>query len=117
MAIFDKLPGPPSKDKFAKLLMDAIHKAGETGEIAYEPEEFRLRGEAEKGSIIFLSNAYQEYCSAPAEAAGKGPQAMRAELVRSSAGDARGIRGREARPAPRRSGPLLFRVEPAPDGG
>jgi hypothetical protein len=67
MDIFDKPSGPPSKDQFAKLLMDAIHKAGETGEITYEQEEFRLRGEGEKGSIIFLSNAHQEYCSAPAE--------------------------------------------------
>jgi uncharacterized protein YtpQ (UPF0354 family) len=67
MDIFDKPPDPPTKDQFAQLMMDAIHKAGETGEIAYEQEEFRLRGEGKKGSIIFLSNAHQEYCSAPAE--------------------------------------------------
>jgi hypothetical protein len=67
MDIIDKLSGPPTKDQFAQLMMDAIRKAGETGEITYEQEEFRLRGEGENGSIIFLSNAHQEYCSAPAE--------------------------------------------------
>ena len=30
-------------------------------------DEFRLRGEGENGTVIFLANAYQEYCSAPAE--------------------------------------------------
>jgi uncharacterized protein YtpQ (UPF0354 family) len=57
----------PTRDQFAQLMMDAIHKAGETGEIAYEQEEFLLRGDGENGTIIFLSNAHQEYCSAPAE--------------------------------------------------
>lgn len=64
MGVFDKLFGPPSKDKFAKLLVDAMHKAGETRAIAYDRGEFRLHTEAEKGSIVFLGNAYQEYCSA-----------------------------------------------------
>jgi uncharacterized protein YtpQ (UPF0354 family) len=67
MKLFDKLFGPPSKDKFAQLMMDAIQKAGETGEITYEQEEFRLRGEDENGSIIFLGNVYEEYCAAQAE--------------------------------------------------
>ena len=73
-------------------------KAGENGEITYEQEEFRLRGEGESGSIIFLGNAYQDVCSAPAELREK-DQAVRAKLVRSSAGNARGIPGHKARPA------------------
>jgi hypothetical protein len=67
MGLLGKHSGPPSKDKFAKLLMDRIRKAGETGDIAYEQEEFRLRGESKGGSILFLSNLYQEYCTAPVE--------------------------------------------------
>ena len=55
---------PPTKDEFAKLLIDRIHQAGETGNIIYEPEEDRIRGEGEKGVIVFLPNAYQEYCGA-----------------------------------------------------
>ena len=55
---------PPSKDDFAKLLTDLIRQAGEKGSIAYEPEEFRLRGEGRKSAVIFLHNAYAEYCSA-----------------------------------------------------
>jgi hypothetical protein len=51
----DKLSGPPSKDQFARLMMDAIHKAGETGEITCEQAEFRLRGEGENTSMVFAS--------------------------------------------------------------
>ena len=55
---------PLSKSDFANLLMDRIHQAGEKGNIVYEPEEFRLRGE-DKGFMMLLTNAYQEYCAAP----------------------------------------------------
>ncbi len=54
----------PTKDDFAKLLMDRIHQAGEVGKILYEPDGFRLRGEAERVGVIFLTNAYTEYCAA-----------------------------------------------------
>jgi uncharacterized protein YtpQ (UPF0354 family) len=54
----------PTKDEFAKLMMDRIHQAGETGNIIYEPEEDRIRGEGERGMVMFLPNAYQEYCGA-----------------------------------------------------
>jgi hypothetical protein len=67
MGIFDKLSGTPSKDKFARSMVEAIHKAGETEKITYEQKKFRLRGGGEKGSVIFLGNVYQEYCFAPAE--------------------------------------------------
>jgi len=36
---------PATKDEFAKLMMDRIHRTGEKGEIVNEPEEFCLRGE------------------------------------------------------------------------
>lgn len=59
---------PPTMDDFAKLLMDRIHQAGEASNIVYEPEKEQLRGEGERSAVLFLSNAYQEYCTAPEDA-------------------------------------------------
>ncbi len=56
---------PPSKDEFARMLVDGIRRAGETGEIRYDAEEFSLT--APKQGVLNLDNAYQEYCSAPRE--------------------------------------------------
>ena len=55
---------PPTKDQFARLLLDRIHQAGEKGNVVYEADEFRLRGEGEKYAAMFLINAYKEYCVA-----------------------------------------------------
>ena len=55
---------PPAKDDFARLVMDRIRQTGEKGEIAYQPDEFCLRGEGEKFAAMFLTNAYKEYCAA-----------------------------------------------------
>jgi hypothetical protein len=66
MGLFDKLLGPPSKDEFAKLLMDSIRNAGETSEIIYDQQGFQLHDGETESRIVFLGNAYQEYCSAPA---------------------------------------------------
>jgi len=66
MGFFDRFSSkPPSKDDFAKLVMDRIHQAGEKNKIVYEPEEFRLRGEGKQTAALYLANAYQEYCTAP----------------------------------------------------
>ena len=53
-----------NKDDFAQLMMDRIQQAGEKGPIAYQPEEFRLRGEGERSAALMLGNAYKEYCAA-----------------------------------------------------
>jgi hypothetical protein len=37
MRLFDHLFGPPGMDKFARLLVDAIGRAGETTAIRYDP--------------------------------------------------------------------------------
>jgi hypothetical protein len=58
----------PTKDEFAKLMTDRIRAAGEKDNIAYEAEEFRLHGEGERAGVIFLINAYKEYCAAPTDA-------------------------------------------------
>jgi uncharacterized protein YtpQ (UPF0354 family) len=57
-------PRRPGKDDFARFMMDRIRQAGEKGNIAYDPEEFRLRGDGKTGVAMFLGNAYQEYCDA-----------------------------------------------------
>ncbi len=56
-----------SKDDFAQLMIDRIHQAGEKGFIAYQPEEFRLRGEGVRSAALMLGNAYKEYCGADEE--------------------------------------------------
>ncbi len=65
MGLFDRLFGPPSKDKFAKLMMDGIRRAGERGVLRYDPREFCIIGEGEITNKSFLANAYREFCSAP----------------------------------------------------
>ena len=56
---------PPSKDNFAKLMMDSIRQTGEKGKIVYDAKEFSLRGEGKTYAAMFLTNAYTEYCAAP----------------------------------------------------
>lgn len=65
MGILNKLFGPPSKDKFAKMVMTSVRQKGEMGKVVYDPNEFRLVVDGEKGTRLFLSNAYYEYCTAP----------------------------------------------------
>jgi hypothetical protein len=48
----------PNKTAFAKLMMDLIHQAGETGNFIYEPEEYRIRGEGERGVVVFLGKPH-----------------------------------------------------------
>jgi len=55
---------PPSKDEFAKLLMRAVQEAGETRQIIYDRQEFRLRPAGEDDRVVFLGNLYAEYCDA-----------------------------------------------------
>ena len=54
----------PTQDDFATLVTDRIRRAGEKGNIVYEPEEFRLRGDGKRSGALFLANAYSEYCAA-----------------------------------------------------
>jgi len=58
----DFLFGPPSRDKFAKLVMAELRKAGKGTELKYDPEQFLI----ERGSdgFINLANLYHEYCQA-----------------------------------------------------
>jgi hypothetical protein len=56
---------PPNQDKFAKIVTDGICKAGVTADIVYDPERFSLSQADKNGTVLFLANAYKEYCSVP----------------------------------------------------
>ncbi len=64
MGLFDRFFGPPDRDQFARMMMDAIQKAGETAPLRYDAEQYRLLLEGEKNELN-LVNAYNEYCTAP----------------------------------------------------
>ena len=60
----DRKPRPLSKQKFAKLMADAIRAAGETAKVRYDADDFRLAIDGERTNILHLDNAYAEYCAA-----------------------------------------------------
>ncbi|MEI8374165.1 MAG: DUF1444 family protein [Planctomycetota bacterium] len=64
----------PDKNEFAQLVITRLQEAGVIGEITYDPEKFMISEAGEKQSILFLHNAYQEYCSLPQE---DRPQSLR----------------------------------------
>lgn len=65
MGLFGKFFGPPGKDKFARLVSDAVRQAGETATILYDAQEFRLVVEGEGNRFFNLGNVYREYCATP----------------------------------------------------
>jgi hypothetical protein len=50
---------PPSRDKFAAMMMKRIRASGDKRPVVYEREDFRLRKADD--SLSFLHNIYQEY--------------------------------------------------------
>src|SRR3954468_17087120 len=65
MGLLDRFARPPGKDRFARMLLDAIRKAGEPGPVRYDPEHFRLVREGEGKNLMNLANVYNEYCATP----------------------------------------------------
>src|SRR5262245_55923905 len=63
----DQQPDPLDRDAFARMLIDRLRQAGETAEIHYEPDGFRLRVAGEENHYANLSNLYAEYSSADEE--------------------------------------------------
>ena len=55
------------RDAFAQLMITRLREVGVTGEISYDPEEFQVSVAGDKESILFLDNAYQEYCTISSE--------------------------------------------------
>lgn len=63
MGWYDYIFGPPSKDKFARLMLAEIAKTKLEGPLTYDADQFLLlRGD---GGFINLANIYQEYCQVP----------------------------------------------------
>ena len=52
-----------SKNDFAQLVMARLRETGVSGEISYDADEFQVTVEGETKSILYLGNAYREYCS------------------------------------------------------
>ena len=97
MGLFDRWLGKPSKDQFARLMLDApIRQAGEKAEIRYEPDEFRLVTSGEETGMLNLDNAYREYCDAPKE---KKPDVLRRFVRGWFSPEQRRPRGLRGRPA------------------
>ena len=66
MARSHKSAGPPSRDDFARLMLDALKQAGETDDVRYDAEQFQLRAEGAASRLLNLANVYREYSQAPA---------------------------------------------------
>jgi hypothetical protein len=65
MGFLDTVCGPHGKDKFARMMMEAIRQAGETSPLHYDPEQFRLVREGHPKNESNLGGVYNEYCAAP----------------------------------------------------
>ncbi len=68
MGLLDKFfgPKPPGKDKFAKMVIAGIQRAGEKGKIVYDPKQFRLFREGEEGTRLSVgSRAHRPFSHRP----------------------------------------------------
>jgi uncharacterized protein YtpQ (UPF0354 family) len=55
------------QNAFAQFVIERLREVGVTSPIEYDAEQFQLQVEGEKGSVLFLNNAYREYCSLSVE--------------------------------------------------
>jgi uncharacterized protein YtpQ (UPF0354 family) len=62
MGLQDRFFGPPSRDKFAKLVINRLARGGVAGPFQYDREKFSVTRAG--GALIILHNAYAEYCRA-----------------------------------------------------
>ena len=65
MGLLEKPAERPTHDEFAEWMTDGIRNAGATADIVYDRERFCLSQGDKDGPMLFLANAYDEYCSAP----------------------------------------------------
>jgi len=62
MGLLDRFFGPPSQDKFAKLVISRLTRARVPGPFEYDRSKFSIKQQDE--TLYFLDNVYQEYCRA-----------------------------------------------------
>jgi uncharacterized protein YtpQ (UPF0354 family) len=69
MGLLDRFFGPPTKDKFAKLMMDKLRAVGDTRTATYDQKKFRLllKGDEENAGVMSLHNLYSEFSATPRE--------------------------------------------------
>jgi hypothetical protein len=66
MSLFDFLFRPPTKEKFAKLVLREMRRAGVEDELKYDAQNDRiLRGNGNQTASIYLTNFYKEYLALP----------------------------------------------------
>jgi len=78
MGIWNRLFRPPTKDKFAQLMMRAMRATNAPEPIVYDPAQFSLKLGQGQQNTVFLFNAYEEYVRAP--------RGSREKILRSYAG-------------------------------
>jgi hypothetical protein len=64
MKMLDRFFGPPHRDRFARLVMAGIRRAGEQRKIHFDREQFCLRPDGDDVSVMNLTNVYAEFCAA-----------------------------------------------------
>src|SRR5262245_17891976 len=57
----------PDRDDFAAMILDRLQKAGESADIRYDRDKFRLTVEGEQANIANLRNLYEEYLQLSAD--------------------------------------------------
>lgn len=67
MKFLDRLFGPPSRHRFARMVREGIARAGETRRLVYDSQRFRLSTSEADGPVMNLGNMYEEFCSVPRE--------------------------------------------------
>jgi uncharacterized protein YtpQ (UPF0354 family) len=67
MRLIDKFFGPPTPDRFARVLVAALKRAGDPREAKYNREKFQLRfyDNGRDAGVANLRNFYDEHCRIP----------------------------------------------------
>lgn len=71
MGLLSRLFGPPSKDKFARILLRRLQQATPSIDLIYNREAFQLCPNGEDGMVVNLGNLYAEYCAASPQQRGE----------------------------------------------
>jgi hypothetical protein len=66
-SLFGRFFGPPSRDRFARIVADALRRAGELHPYTYDKAGYRLvyTENGKEVRVVNLANLYLEYCAAP----------------------------------------------------
>ena len=65
MGLLDKILGPPSRDRFASLMIAGLREAGDRREVHFDKDEYRLcfEEDGEDRGVLNLTNLYIEFCN------------------------------------------------------